>query len=68
MANQHVERNKKSKEGGEVREIGEVDDVCTSAKDAVVSGEVWWIVCVRRVFSGHRAVSRTDKKAAAEVS
>lgn len=69
MANQHIERNKKSKEGGQVREIGEVDDVFTSAKDAViVSGEVWWMVCVRRVFSGRGGVSRTDKKAVAEVS
>lgn len=52
-----------------MREIGEVDDVFTSAKDAViVSGEVWWMVCVRRVFSGRGGVSRTDKKAVAEVS
>lgn len=58
MANQHVERNKKDKEGGQVREIGEVDDVFTSAKDGVICGVNWWI---RRVCSGHGLVSWTDK-------
>lgn len=65
MANQHVERNEKGKEGGQVREIGEVDDVFTSAKDGVISGENCWMVCVR---SGCGLASRTDKKFIAEVS
>lgn len=68
MANQHIEGNEKSKEGGQVREIREVDDVFARAKDGVIiSGEMWWIVCVRRVYSGGGRVSRTDKKVVAEV-
>lgn len=65
MANQHVERHKKGKEGGQVREIGEVDDVFTSTKDGVVRG---WIICVRRVCGGPGLMGRTDKEVVAEAS
>lgn len=68
MANQHIERNKKGNKGSQVREKGEVDDVFTSSKDEVVVSEKWWMVCVRRVFSGHGRVSRADKVVVPEVS